>query len=290
VLWRFAMKAPCLLLLPALAVLSACKPTSETNQQAEVNAVQPVENVAPAVPLPQPPMDRAALLQAVALARSAAAAGADDRQAQQALDGKEFELRIRFGCAGATEAGKTRPSLSWSFDSKSGVLRLRAAPDLSEDAPVAKGLQDIEAVEGFWLSRPWLLPAACPAKPPMPPVQSTGDKSEAEGDAAPAEGPAAVAPKVGIAQFFTANDPRTTRRDHRPYETVDKRDPGTSIGTQGFDLVLSGRLRLLPEGRVVRCVPSGVNSPPDCVVSAQFDHVWIDDAATKERIADWSSS
>ena len=106
----------------------------------------------------------------------------------------------------------------------------------------------------------------------------------------PPSAPAAIPLKVGIAQFFTATDPRTARRDHRPYETVDKRDPGSTIGTQGFDLVLSGRLRVLPEGRVIRCVSSGADAPPACVVSAQFDHVWIDDAATKERIADWSSS
>jgi hypothetical protein len=41
---------------------------------------------------------------------------------------------------------------------------------------------------------------------------------------------------------------------------------------------------------VIRCAPNGPDTPPVCVVSAQFDHVWIDDAATRERIADWSSS
>jgi hypothetical protein len=273
-----ARRLACLLLL---AGLSACKQGGKTNQQADVNAAQPAKTVAPPVPLPKPPMDRAALLQAVAQARSAAAAGSDDRAEQQALDGKAFELRIRFGCAGAASDDKKRPSLSWAFDSKSGVLRLRAAPDLSEDEAVAKGLQGVEAVEGFWLSRPWMLKAACPAKPAAPMNESTEDGP------APAGG---IAPRVGIAQFFTATDPRTTRRDHRPYETVEKRDPGASIGTQGFDLVLSGRLRVLPEGRVIRCAPNGPDTPPVCVVSAQFDHVWIDDAATRERIADWSSS
>jgi hypothetical protein len=277
-----ARQAACLLLVSAMTGVSACKQGGEANRQADLNAAQPVENVAPPVPLPKPPMDRAALLQAVAQARSAAAAGSDDREAQQALDGKEFELRIRFGCSGAASDDKKRPSLSWAFDSRSNVLRLRAAPDLSEDEAVAKGVQGVEAVEGFWLSRPWMLKAACPAKPAAPMNQSTEDGPVSAGDIA--------APKVGIAQFFTATDARTTRRDHRPYETVHKRGPGSSIGTQGFDLVLSGRLRALPEGKVVRCAASAADLPPACVVSAQFDHVWIDDAATKERIADWSSS
>lgn len=273
-----------------MLAMSACKPAADVNQQADVNATPPAENVVSAVPLPQPPMDRAALLEAVAQARSAAAAGVDDRQAQQPLDGKEFEIRIRFGCAGAVKEAKTGASLSWSFDSKSGVLRVRAAPDLSEDAGVAKGVQGVEAVEGFWLSRPWLLNAACPAQPAPPIVNDSAEAKPPRAAEPPPSAPAAIPLKVGIAQFFTATDPRTARRDHRPYETVDKRDPGSTIGTQGFDLVLSGRLRVLPEGRVIRCVSSGPEAPPACVVSAQFDHVWIDDAATKERIADWSSS
>lgn len=279
-------QATCLLLL---SLMTACQQAGDANREAQANAVQPVENAAPAVPLPRPPMDRAALLQAVAQARSAAAAGVDDRQAQQALDGKAFELRIRFGCAGAALTNAEKPSLSWSFDSKSGVLRVRAAPDLSEDAPVTKGLQGVEAVEGFWLMRPWLLSATCPVKAPTHGSDVTEGKPTTAAEPAPSA-PASGAPKVGIAQFFTATDPRTTRRDHRPYQTVKKREPGASVGTQGFDLVLSGRLRMLPQGRVIRCVGSGPDAPPACVVSAQFDHVWIDDAATKERIADWSSS
>lgn len=284
-----ARQSACLLLFLALVAIPACKRVDEpTERQADVNIGQPAANVAAVVPLPKPPMDRAALLEAVAQARSAAAVGADDRQAQKALDSKAFEIRIRFGCAGAAPGGEKRSPLSWSFESKSGVLRVRAAPDLSEDAAVAKGLDGVEAIEGFWLPRPWLLAAACPVA--APPMKGPTEDMPASTSATLPSKPAASAPKVGIAQFFTATDSRTTRRDHRPYETVEKLEPGASIGTQGFDLVLSGRLRLLTEGRVIRCVASSLDSAPDCVVSAQFDHVWIDDAATKERIADWSSS
>jgi hypothetical protein len=54
--------------------------------------------------------------------------------------------------------------------------------------------------------------------------------------------------------------------------------------------VLSGRLRALDGGRVIRCVATAADAPPSCLISASFDHVWIEDAASKERIADWSSS
>lgn len=273
-----------------MTVLPACGKDGEPARQAEVNSSTTVENTSAAVPLPRPPMDRAALLQAVALARSAAAAGADDLAAQKALDGKEFELRIRFGCAGAS-AGGEKPSLSWSIDSRGGVLRIRAAPDLSSEdgGDVAEGLEGIEAVEGFWIPRPWLLQAACPANPSAPSVGQDDEKTPVPADSTSTE-PAAVAAKVGIAQFFTARDPRTARRGHRPYEAVRKLEPGASVGNKGFDLVLSGRLSAFPDGRVISCTAIGPDSPPDCIVSGRFDHVWIDDAATGERIADWSSS
>jgi hypothetical protein len=263
-------------------LLAGCNPGGEAaNQQAQANA--PVANAAPAVPRPQPPMDRAALLQAVAEARSAVAAGTDDVAAQRALGGKAFEFRIRFGCSGPSTGAKG-PSLSWSFDSKTGVLRVRADPDLSSADPAVAGTEGIEAVEGFWLARPWLLNAACPVKS----VAATDGADEASEDEAPAT--AVVGPKVGIAQFFTATDPRTSRRDHRAYEAVEKLTPGASVGQQGFDLALSGRLRAFPDGRVIRCTAAGDDQAPTCIISAQFDHVWIDEVATGRRIADWSPS
>jgi hypothetical protein len=234
-------------------------------------------------------MDRAALLELVAKARSAAAAGVDDRESQRPLDGKEFEFRIRFGCGGPSSKAKTKGPFGWSFDPKSGVLRVHAAPTLSSDDPIiaALAIKDVEDVEGFWLARPWLLQATCPAVPPP----SAGDQAESKPTHTGTDPPLpAPVLKMGIAQFFTVSDPRTGRRDERPYEAVKKLDPGASVGTQGFDLVLSGRLRALPDGRVIHCNANGPDAPPDCVAAALFDHVWIEDAATMQRIADWGSS
>lgn len=285
-------------LLSAFLAVTGCggggDAANEVNSQNV--AVQPPKNAARAVPLPQPPMDRAALLELVAKARSAAAAGVDDHEAQQPLDGKEFEFRIRFGCAGPSTKAKDKAPFGWSFDPKSAVLRVHAAPTLSSDDPAvaALGIEEVENVEGFWLPRPWLLQATCPAAapPPAPVDEQSNTKAIPERSAGhsasqPLPGPVL---KVGIGQFFTASDPRTTRRDERPYQAVKKLDPGASVGTQGFDLVLSGRLRALPDGRVIHCNTNGPDVPPDCVAAALFDHVWIEDAATKLRIADWGSS
>jgi hypothetical protein len=281
-------------LIFSCAALAGCYASEQTNNEATTqNVAAPAENIAAAVPLPQPPMDRAALLEAVASARSATAAGVDDRQVQQPLDGKEFELRIRFGCGGPAPTANALP-LGWSLDQKGGVLRVHATPNLSKDDPAvaAMALQDIEAVEGFWLERPWLLHAGCPAAPATQPagVQTSGPPTVEKPKVPPVPQALPAVPKVGIAQFFTATDPRTGRRDHRPYEAVKKLDqPSAAIGQQGFDLVLSGRLRA-SDGRVIRCVARNPNAPPACVIAATFDHVWIEDAASKERIADWGSS
>lgn len=275
------------------AFVGGCHQSRQSDRNASAQDVAaPTANIAAAVPLPEPPMDRAALLGAVAEARSAAAAGVDDRQAQQQLDGKEFELRIRFGCDGPAADAKA-VALGWSLDRKDEVLRVHATPNLSKDDPsiAAMPLQDIEAVEGFWLQRPWLLNATCPAKPaPSADQAQTGGPPAALTKPPAVPPPVAAAPKVGIAQFFTTTDPRTARRDDRPYQAVKKLAGATAVGQQGFDLVLSGRLRALDGGRVIRCAATGPEAPPACVVSATFDHVWIEDAATEERIADWSSS
>jgi hypothetical protein len=290
-------KLPSLLLCAALAATSGCYQPQPANEQAEQNAAQQTSsNLAAEVPLPQPAMDRAALLQAVALARSATAAGVDDSQAQRALDGKQFEVRIRFGCAGAA-AKLEDATLGWTYNADKRVLRISATPTLNGDDPLVAQLnaKDIEAVEGFWIPRPWMLKAACPA-PPVAPVQSEPERririSEKDVSqpqtVAPPSPPAA---KIGIAQFFTAADPRTTRRDHRPYAATKTLEAGTpQVGVTGFDLVLEGRLRPGPGGRVILCKSEAVDRPPDCMVSARIDRVRFEQPDTGETIAEWGSS
>ena len=285
-------------LIITCASVTACQQGQPSPKQANAgnSVASPVHNAAEQVLTPEPPMDRAAVLDAVAKARSAAAAGVDDSGAQKQLDGKAFEFRIRFGCAGPDATNGA--TLGWSLHAKSGVLRVHAAPDISKDDPIiAKmDLQTVEAVEGMWIDRPWLLQATCPATSPTPPTAPPATVDGGSKGAAPAPIAAAppqplpAAPKVGIAQFFTASDPRTARHGDRPYEAVKKVDDAGAVGQQGFDLVFSGRLEAIGGGRVIRCLAASPDAPPACVVSASFDHVWIEDAGSKDRIADWSSS
>ena len=84
------------------AVVSGCRQEAEQPQVQNAAAVERSETRLPVV---EPPMDRAGLLKAVGAAASAGALGQDDADAQRKLDGKKFEVRIRFGCATSAPPG-----------------------------------------------------------------------------------------------------------------------------------------------------------------------------------------
>lgn len=300
---RFPAFLPVVLLLSAAG--AACQPDEQAPAQNDSNEVA---TPAPVIPRPQPPLDRSGLLTAVAQAASASAAGTDLPEGIRSLDGRQFEVRIRFGCRGPVKDIE-QSWLGWSYDSQKRTLRVRAKPTISKEDPlVAKIAGDaFESVEGFWIPRPWLLQATCPAaaavkpQPAADPVAgqaATGAAETSQGTeetpqqagAAEAKGePVPKAPRIGLAQFFTSQDPRTRRRDSRPYSTVKTLPEDTPISSQGFNLVLSGRLRALPGRGVIECVGKGADTPPECVVSAEFLHVWIERPDSREVIAEWGS-
>lgn len=274
-------------------MLGACgQPEPQDNLPDSIE--EPVLNL-PSVPRPRT-LDRAGILAAVAEAASAEASGADDTEAQRALDGRQFEFRIRFGCRGPSTDLREQ-WLGWTFDSETGTLRLRAMPTLAADDELVAELGggEFEAVEGFWIPRPWLLQPACPATAAIRPAaaEAGAEASPEEEPGKPAAGTYPVTeplprwPRIGIAQFFSATDPRTGRREMRPYEAVETVDPKRPIGSQGFNLVLSGRLKALPGKGVIACVAKGAESPPECVVSADFDRVRIEEPASRDVIAEW---
>ena len=286
-------------LVGLFAGAAACQPDAPA-ENADGAAEEPALNQ-PLVPRPQPPLDRAALFAAVAQAASAEASGTEDGEAQRALDGRQFELRIRFGCRGPS-ADLREAWLGWVRDAEDGTLRVRAKPTLGADDALVRALggDDFEAVEGFWIPRPWLLEPACPAiAAVLPPGQSADSQAAPErtspapkeasagADVRNAADPVPNWPRIGIAQFFTDTDPRTGRRSMRPYEAVKTIHPEQPLGSQGFDLVLSGRLRALPGGKVVACVARNPDNAPECVISAQFDRVRIERPGDGEIIAEW---
>lgn len=252
------------------------------------NAAEQAATNQPAVPAPEPTIDRSALLAAVTQAASAAAAGQGVPESLRLLDGRQFELRIRFGCSGASTT-LSGDSHGWSFDPQQRTLRVRARPTISKQEPMVAALagEDVETVEGFWIPRPWLIEPMCPAGAAF---QASGSAEPATADADDeAAQPGPAAPRIGIAQFFTSSDPRTRRRAMRPYEAVKTMEEGAPISSQGFDLVLSGRLRALPGRGVIACSARNADSPPECIVSAEFQRVWIEQPDTRLVIAEWGA-
>lgn len=295
--------------IAAAAAVAACQqdPAADTNADQE-----PVLNL-PSVPKPQPPIDRAALLAAVTEAASSTAAGTEMPRSVRSLDGRQFEIRIRFGCSGPA-ADLAERWLGWSFDPEVRRIRVRAMPTISSDEPLVEriGGEQIEAVEGFWVPRPWLLAPVCPAAvavrraTPEEQSQATENQQQAQPaargqarekpqPAKAAEDPATdgvreplpAAPRIGIAQFFTREDPRSRRRDMRPYQAAHTLPEGQALSSQGYNLVLSGRLRALPGSGVIHCISRSADTPPECIVSAEFLRVWIEKPNSREVIAEW---
>lgn len=270
--------------LAAAALLaSACQRTDEPRPSNDLAANETAQ--LPRLPVAEAPLDRKAILEAVANAASAAALGTDDRREQRLLNGDRFEVRIRFGCPLPAPSTEDAP-FSVKYDEERRRLQVRASPDLTEAEPwlAELGGETIEAVEGFWIQEPWLLASGCPLERgrSSTPADPGTDKDQSL--------PLATSEwRVGIAQFFKATETRTTRRDHRPYEVTKVLAEGEPPPSQGFDLIISGRLRESPNGRVIACHVVSHAMPPDCVVSVAFDQVRIERADTQETIAEWSS-
>ncbi|MDB5667929.1 MAG: hypothetical protein JWL74_879 [Alphaproteobacteria bacterium] len=246
--------------------LAGCEATrsSDENQTDAGNGV-----AAPAplpLPAPEPLLGRERLLLAVAQARSSYAAGIDDRAAQAELDGDRFEFRIRFGCGEPPAEAAGNPSVRHDADAAS--VEVNAATDVSLEDPAvaATAGEGVEAVEGIWIAHPWLLLPACVG------------------------GTAASTPHtVGIAQYFTPADSRVTRRGERSYRHVVRLTAGQDPARpQGYDLLLTGRLRAGPAGRVIRCASGHPNAMPVCLIGAEFERVRIEDVERSATLAEWS--
>ena len=295
------------ILLAGAAAATACQQQQQPDQTA--NATQPQPR--PIVPRPQPPIDRASLLAAVTEAASATASGEQMPQSVRSLDGRQFEFRIRFGCRGPATDLQER-WLGWSFDAEERRIRVRAAPTIAKSDPLVGriGAEQFEAVEGFWIPRPWLLQPVCPAAAAVqsatdgapagaPSDRNAGDeKGRQPLQASRATGPVPadesevdealpIVRRIGIAQFFTSDDARTGRRDTRAYEAAHTLAEGQAISSQGYNLVLAGRLRAIPGRGVVHCSTRGADTPPECLVSVEFLRVWIEQPDTREVIARW---
>lgn len=254
-------------LIGAAIAIGACRMQDPANDS-EANALpEPANETLPEAPVTEPVIDRTAFLEAMATAASAHTAG--DENQPDPLASRRFAIRLRFGCAGPSPDGSTE-SIRWSTSADGQSIRVRAEPDLVSTglAPLTVTTLGVEAIEGFWVPRPWLRQDGCPAQP--------GEEAAAR-----------AAPTVGLAQYFTAEDSRVRRRSGRAYESVIRiAEPG-EVPNNGLTLLLEGRFRAWPNGRVVRCWGAGVSSPPSCVASMQLDRAAIERPDGNDVLAEW---
>lgn len=229
----------------------------------------------PAMPPAPPVLGRAEVLEAVDAAASAQAAGS--ATASDSLVGRRFVLRQAFGCQGPSRENDSSvaglPAWSWRGDGKAIELRLSPAEWL--DSPLIGGPGVWEAVEGFWLSRPWMRAEGCPAS------GSPGTK--------PLPAPSTPAEQtVGLAAVFKAGGSRLARRMGRDYVfTVRGQDgepPPVPVG--GYRLVIEGRFAGFPDGGAIRCRASSPDHRPVCIVAAEVDRVAFENAGG-EVLGEW---
>jgi hypothetical protein len=257
--------------LAAVATLSAASACGRNEQVLESNEAVGSERVAPQAGAV---LDRADLLITAAKAGSAAALGQDDSADQAALDGKPFEVRIRFGCAsgaGAAGGGSAKAGpFNIRFNSGDRTLRVRATPDLTRDNAAAVVSAGADAVEGFWMRRPWLLASGCAAGQSPLATQTASEQ------------------RVGIAQAFAVGE-QDGRRNGQAYEAERPLNAGEEPSRLGYDLVITGKLKKLQSGRVIACRLLSADLPPECIVSGRFERVRIETPDAKTILADWKS-
>lgn len=220
------------------------------------------------------PLTRADLLAAVNAAADAVASGRDLPADNLKLADRAFVLRLPFGCNGE----QWDQWAGWTYDPQTKTLRLNARPERWRDEPWVKtlaGTLPFEAVEGFWIERPWSGAEACP------PAAQSKDTSSVQ--------PAAATPRqtLGLAQFFQEGAPRTLQRGARPYAfTLNAEELGPP-GIQGFTLTISGRIVGFADGQPVHCLSEDPAFAPRCLIAAEFAEVAFEDPRTGEVIANW---
>jgi hypothetical protein len=261
-------------LLAAIAVGGAGfllgRSTSERPPAAIVAAPASAAPEPVAEPVVSGVLGRADLIALAAAAADAAAAGREPGPEIAQADGRRFELRLPFGCTGPA-VEDSAAGMRWRYDSEAQALRISVEPVAwaAQDWWPAGGAGDVEAIEGFWVARPWTSSEACPRG---------GDRAAVAGTEA-----------VTVGQIFLAGGGRGGRRDGKPYEAVVKVAQDRLDSTGGFRLRISGRVARAGNAGPVRCrQPAGPEQRPICLVSVVMDEVAVENPASGGTLATWS--
>lgn len=268
--------------LAVLLLLAGCgtAPQAGNDSGNDANAAAPanvaaVEPPPPAAPLPPSRLARADLISAATVAADATASGASLPESNLALVGRGFEVRLPFGCEGPA-AFDGRRWAAWSLNAETQVLKLGARTEISQAEPwvqaVTSGTEH-EAVEGFWLRRPWSSAEACP--PNASAVEPQGEAPEPQ--------------TLALAQLFAPGAPRTLRRGSRPYSATVKLAGDAPAAPYPFRLVLSGRVTGFADRQPVHCWQPAADVRPRCLIAVEFTRVAFEDASDGTVLSEWKS-
>lgn len=234
-----------------------------------------------ATPLPAPvkaappPLGRTDLiLEAEARAAEISPNASPSALAKDPLVDRRFRLRIPFGCDGP-QIGAGTSQAYYEVDANRRTVKLLARPADLADHPLVTQSPDaaeIEALETFWIPRPWTRSDACPPR---------GDRP------APATPTPPSPPTLGVAAVFEPEGSRLVRRGGRPYELVRKAPEDAPLPlTSAYALVMEGRLTSFPSGGVIRCWSESANHRPVCVYAVVLDRVAFE-TADGAPLAEW---
>lgn len=248
----------------------------EAESPAPAPAEPTVVEEGPATPVLNPSLDRRAILTAIARAASDYAAGT--APAPDTLAGRSFDISLAFGCDGAQAApaeGAGDGLGRWSREGDPETIRLSLTPgDWTRSALIAgAGQGSWEAVEGFWIARPWMSADGCPSI-----------RADPLGS-----GPVAPSPQTaGLAAVFEKGGSRLGRRNGRAYTHTVRAsgDPPPAAPEGGYRVRMQGRISAFPDGRAIRCRAARPDQRPVCVAAVELDRVAFQTAAG-DVLSEW---
>jgi hypothetical protein len=168
--------------------------------------------------------------------------------------------------------------MRWRYDSKAQALRINVHPVAwtAQGWWPAEEANGVEAIEGFWVARPWTSSEACPGG---------GDRPAAAGT----EPVTLPGQTLALGQIFLAESGRGGRRDGKPYEAVVQVAEDQLDASRGFRLRISGRIARAGNVGPVRCrQPAGPEQRPICLISVVMDEVSVENSASGSTLATWS--
>lgn len=226
----------------------------------------------PPVKTPPPTLTRTDLI-LEAEARSAASPGSPAAGRDTLVD-RRFSVRIPFGCDGP-QIDSGRAQAHYEVDAERRTLKLVARPvDLARHPLVTQSpeAETIEALETFWVPRPWTRTDTCPPRRDRPPSAT----------------PTPPSPQtLGLATISDVGASRLRRRAERPYEFVRKVPDDEPLPlASSYSLVLEGRLSAFPTGGAIRCWSESSEHRPVCLYAVALDRVAFE-TSDGQLLAEW---